>query len=74
MKCFPRVLAMIGGGEMNCNAVTFRGVDTINQQSAIFRLLKCIPDICNASSRCSCEGKVEGLEVNDSSKRQKVSK
>eukprot|EP00956_Cyclotella_meneghiniana_P005563 scaffold7160_cov52-Cyclotella_meneghiniana.AAC.1 len=75
VKCLPRVLAMIGGGESyqtNQNAVRFRKKDAIYQQSAIFRLLKCIPDICNVSSRCV--GKVEGLEVSDSSKRQKVSK
>ena len=73
VKCLPRVLSMIGGGETNQNAVSFEAEDAIYQQSAIFRLLKCIPDICNVSSRIV--GKVEGLEVNDScSKRQKVSK
>eukprot|EP00956_Cyclotella_meneghiniana_P028070 scaffold64495_cov38-Cyclotella_meneghiniana.AAC.2 len=77
-KCLPRVLAMIGGGESyqtNQNAVGFQAEDAIYQQSAIFRLLKRIPDICNVSSRCV--GKDVGLEVSDvsdSSKRQKVSK
>eukprot|EP00956_Cyclotella_meneghiniana_P005565 scaffold7160_cov52-Cyclotella_meneghiniana.AAC.3 len=56
VKCLPRVLAMIGGGETNLNAVKFRTTDATFQQSAIFRLLKCIPDICNVSSRCSCVG------------------
>eukprot|EP00956_Cyclotella_meneghiniana_P015961 scaffold24882_cov38-Cyclotella_meneghiniana.AAC.2 len=51
VKCLPRMLTMIGGGETNSNAVTFRKEDAIHQVSAIFRLLKCIPDLCNISSR-----------------------
>eukprot|EP00956_Cyclotella_meneghiniana_P034821 scaffold108453_cov38-Cyclotella_meneghiniana.AAC.2 len=72
MKCFPRVLAMIGGGEMNCNAATFRGVDTINQQSAIFRILKCIPGLCNVSSRINGNG--DSASDSTENKRQKVLK
>ena len=49
MKLLPRVIAMIGGGETNRNAVSFKE-DVIYGQSAIFRLLKCLPDLCNVQA------------------------
>jgi len=73
MKHIPRVLAMIGGGETNRNAAIFREEDAINQQSAIFRLLKCIPDICNVSSRDASLVDAHGAGEGSSNKRQKVS-
>ena len=64
---------MIGGGETNRNAAIFREEDAINQQSAIFRLLKCIPDICNVSSRDASLVDAHGAGEGSSNKRQKVS-
>ena len=49
----PRVLAVMKG-------------DTINRQSAIFRMLKSIPDLCNVSSRC-----VGQVGLGDGNKRLK---
>ena len=72
MKCLLRVLAMIGGGETNRNAAIFRKGHAVHQQSAIFRLLKCLPDLCNVSSRDACQ--IDGNGARDDSKRQKVNK
>ena len=72
MKCLVRVLAMIGGGETNRNAVIFKEEDAIYGQSAIFRLLKCVPDLCNVSSRDV--GLIDGNGAREGSKRQKVIK
>jgi len=58
IKCLPRVLAMIGGGQTIDNAEVLRKDDKINQYSAIFRMLKCIPYLCSASS------KDEAMQVN----------
>jgi len=72
MKCLPRVLAMIGGGETNRNAAILRKKDMLNQRSAIFRMLKCIPELCNVSSRDF--GRGDGREAINSSKRRKFKK
>lgn len=74
MKCLPAVLAMIGGGETNRNAVSFRKGDAVHQQSAIFRLLKCLPDLCNVSSRNAGQSDGNGARDGSLNKRQKVSK
>ena len=77
-KCLPRVLAMIGGGETNDKSVILRQDDAINQQSAMFSLLKSIPDLCYVSSRDV--GQMNGYGVSarasdsTSNKRQKVLK
>eukprot|EP00956_Cyclotella_meneghiniana_P003807 scaffold4601_cov51-Cyclotella_meneghiniana.AAC.7 len=68
------MLAMIGGGERNCNAVPFRRIDMIEQRSAIFRILKCIPDLWNVSSRDVRQIDENGARNGSLNKRQKVSK
>ena len=72
VKCLPRVFGMIGGGETNRNAAILRNKDMLNQQSALFRMLKCIPELCNVSSRDLSH--VDEPEASKSSKRRKVKK
>jgi hypothetical protein len=51
------------------------GAKMSNQQTAIFELLRGIPDLCHVSSRCVEEFKKDTLDANNLDfKRQKVNK
>jgi len=60
ISLLPKVLEMI-----KCNAT--------NRQSAIFRILKSIPELCNVTSRSVGQVGVDVRKVSDSDKRQKIS-
>ena len=49
---------------IKCNA--------IDRQSAIFRMLKSIPELCNVTSRSVGQVGVDVRKVSDSDKRQKL--
>eukprot|EP00956_Cyclotella_meneghiniana_P016983 scaffold27384_cov36-Cyclotella_meneghiniana.AAC.6 len=75
IKCLPRVLAMIGRGKIIGNAENSRKEDKINQHSAIFRMLKCIPYLCNASSKDKArQVNGDGSNYGSANKRHKVTK
>jgi hypothetical protein len=68
VSVLPAVMTEIGGDEGNHQTAIFQEG---NRQSALFRLLKGLPELCNVSSR-ALETYYKTTDVSSNSKRQKI--